>query len=460
MACAGYDDVVLTLVFELLEEVDLCHCCLTCRRWNYVAKREEDARVKRDEARRELLRSEWEQQHSDWETTRAQLSQDVCSDLDKELCNTFFDLLDLTDQEEISVILVNMEDLYKRGAGTFHFHRSFCSCDNLDALAAECVIKIVTRMNFEIDEPAAARVLQKAIGMGLAAKGSQVCAQVGPIHPLPSEVLRILGGDRLSLFSDVYYIGYLEAIFETLLEPMAVVSSDFALEWDIDMLTFLFGTTDRPMANRLLQQRTIKLLLWSGIGYRPTSIWKSCKGCTTREKLCRSLSRFLRLFWSSEFLAVFMHERSTVLREEMIDHVQRYHSNDFLQHAKSISPTRRGRKGFAKMLDNTPAIRNLILGCDPVSGLFELARMHERGILKVFLKTESRRVFGLRDIDGNCLLLYAAGCRGLTSGLIADLLAFGFDPHLRNLQGQTACDRYRGVLRRRSKLRICLRNEF
>jgi hypothetical protein len=238
MACAGYDDVVLTLVFELLEEVDLYHCCLTCRRWNFVAKREEDARVKRDEARWELLRSEWEQQHSDWETTRAQLSQDVCSGLDKELCNTLFYLLDLTDQEEISVILGNMEDLYKRGAGTFHFHRSFCSCDNLDAEAAECVIKIVTRMNFEIDEPAAARVLQKAIGMGLAAKGSQVCAQVGPIHPLRSEVLRILGGDRLSLFSDVYYIGYLEAIFETLLEPMAVVSSDFALEWDIDMLTF------------------------------------------------------------------------------------------------------------------------------------------------------------------------------------------------------------------------------
>jgi hypothetical protein len=276
---------------------------------------------------------------------------------------------------------------------------------------------------------------------------------------LPNEVLSIIGGDRVNSMFKPFDMGHLQANFEILLEPMAIVSADFALEWTFEMLQLLFSSRDRPVANRLFQRRTIKLLLWSGIGDRPSSMWQRCEEGSHRETPCRALSGFIHLFLSAEFITLFMHERSTLLRGQMIDHARQYHSNDFLTYAKTLFASRHGRKVFTEVLHQSSDIRNLFWNCSEVGGIFGLARMRERGILRFVMKHESQLARDLRDKDGNCLLLYAAGCRGCTSGVIADLLASGFDPHRRNLQGQTACDRYRAVLRKRSKLNICLKND-
>jgi hypothetical protein len=140
MACAVSDEVVLRLVFELLQESDLARCSMTCSGWNLIAKREQEARARKDVERWERLRLEWVQRHADWQITRARLSEEDCAYLDTQLCNVVNPLDEHMDQQEVSVILGNLEDLYKRGAGTFAFNLGEMDDRNLAFIAEQCVI--------------------------------------------------------------------------------------------------------------------------------------------------------------------------------------------------------------------------------------------------------------------------------------------------------------------------------
>jgi hypothetical protein len=447
-----HNSLVIEFVLERLDDNDLAQCALTCREWHLMAKREWQARTNRNVTRWTCLRADWEQQHAKWKATRAQLSEQAAKNLDEQLRDLFdYPTVHGTIPygNELAVLHRKVEDLYARGAGTFAFDPHELNGPNLADIAEYWVCEQTSYDALSEDRLTPAHVVSRLIGMGPAMTTNKRYYGNGG-QRLPWMVIELLVTEMFMGCEPKYDSRRLKAVFRFLLEPIAVVSRDYGLYGDHSILGVVFYASNR----RSSRQRVIDLLLWCGFGDR----WDQCRSNEAASDVFQY--SFPKHLWtSSAFWEFFVDERSAGFRAHVRSLCNLCNDSVILRLKQVIVSTPQARKLFIELLNRYAVIRDIVITRFPRE-LFELARMRERKILRALLGAERGRLLKLRDADENCLLLHVAGCRGCISGVISDFLAAGFDPHRRNAQHQTACDRYNMTSRVRSKQRVCIWNHY